>query len=110
MAINNNDPNAPFVSEPERAVLELLDFVPKQQTLEEAKQIMEGLYSLRSKKMHELLKACKKIKIKRLFWQVAEELKLPVVKKIDISDIDFGSTSDYTLQGEKTLVLRNPHG
>jgi len=106
----DNDSNAPFVSEPERAVLELLDFVPKQQTLEEAKQIMEGLYSLRSKKMQELLKACKKIKVKRLFWQVAEELKLPVVKKIDISDIDFGSTSDYTLQGEKTLVLRNPHG
>ena len=106
----DNDPNAPFVSEPERAVLELLDFVPKQQTLEEAKHIMEGLYSLRSKKMQELLKACKKIKVKRLFWKVAEELRLPVLKKINIADIDFGSKSDYTLQGEKTLVLRNPHG
>ncbi|BCA80749.1 type IV toxin-antitoxin system AbiEi family antitoxin domain-containing protein [Desulfuromonas sp. AOP6] len=106
----DNEPNGPFISEPERAVLELLDSVPKQQTLEEGKQIMEGLYSLRSKKMQELLKICKKIKVKRLFWKVAEELKLPVLEKIDISGIDFGSSSDYSLQGEKTLVLRNPHG
>lgn len=102
--------DAPFVSEPERAVLEMLDLVPKQQTLEEARQIMEGLQSLRSKKMQELLTHCKKIKTKRLFWQVAEELRLPVLKKIDATKIDFGSKSAYILQGEKTLVLRNPNG
>lgn len=106
----DNDPNAPFVSEPERAVLELLDLVPKEQTLEEAQQIMEGLQSLRSKKMQGLLKACKKIKVKRLFWKVAEELHLPVLKKIDPTEIDFGSKSVYILQGEKNLVLRNPKG
>lgn len=106
----DNEPNAPYVSEPERAVLELLDLVPKRQTLEEAKLIIEGLQSLRSKKMQMLLKACKKIKVKRLFWQVAEDLQLPVLKKVDKSEIDFGSKSDYTLQGEKNLVLRNPNG
>lgn len=103
-------PDAPFVSEPERAVLEMLDLVPKQQTLEEARQIMEGLQSLRSKKMQELLTHCKKIKTKRLFWQVAEELHLPVLAKIDATEINFGSKSAYILQGEKTLVLRNPNG
>ena len=106
----DNEPNSPFVSEPERAVLELLDLVPKQQTLDEARQLMEGLQSLRSKKMLLLLKACKKIKVKRLFWKVAEELHLPVLKKIDKFEIDFGSKSDYTLPGEKNLVLRNPNG
>lgn len=102
--------DAPFVSEPERAVLELLDLVPKQQTLEEARQIMEGLQSLRSKKMQELLTHCKKIKAKRLFWQLAGELHLPVLAKIDATQIDFGSKSAYILQGEKNLVLRNPNG
>lgn len=101
---------APLVSEPERAVLEMLDLVPKQQTLEEARQIMEGLQSLRSKKMQELLTHCKKIKVKRLFWQIAAELQLPVLKKIDVSEINFGSKSAYILQGEKNLVLRNPNG
>ena len=101
---------APLVSEPERAVLEMLDLVPKQQTFEEARQIMEGLQSLRTKKMQELLTHCKKIKTKRLFWQVAEELHLPVLAKVDAAQIDFGSKSAYILQGEKTLVLRNPNG
>lgn len=102
--------NAPFVSDPERAVLELLDLVPKQQSLEEAKLIMESLQSLRSKKMSELLKACRKIKVKRLFWQFADELKLPVLDKLDPTEIDFGASSVYILQGEKNLVLRTPNG
>lgn len=106
----NQNADAPFVSAPERAVLEMLDLVPKQQTLEEARHIMEGLQSLRSKKMQALLKSCKKIKVKRLFWQVAEELHLPVLEKIDTSTVDFGSKSAYILQGEKNLVLRNPNG
>lgn len=106
----NDRADAPFVSEAERAVLEMLDLVPKKQTLEESKQIMEGLLSLRSNKMRELLKCCKKIKVKRLFWKVAEELHLPVLEKIDASEIDFGSKSVYILSGEKNLVLRNPNG
>lgn len=106
----NNGSDAPFVSEAERAVLEMLDLVPKKQTIEESRQIMEGLLSLRSNKMRELLKCCKKIKVKRLFWKVAEELHLPVLEKIDSSEIDFGSKSVYILSGEKNLVLRNPNG
>lgn len=101
---------APFVSEPERAVLELLDLIPKQQTLEEARLIMESLQTLRSRKVGELLKVCKKVKVKRLFWQVADELNLPVIRKLDPAAIDFGSSSAYILQGEKNLVLRNPNG
>jgi len=107
---HNRESNAPFVSEPERAVLEMLDLVPGKQTIEEARQVMEGLQSLRAKKMEELLRLCKKIKVKRLFWKVANELQLPVLNKIDAAAIDFGAKADYILRGEKTLVLRNPHG
>lgn len=106
----NHEADAPFVSEPERAVLEMLDLVPGKQTLEEARQVMEGLQSLRAKKMEELLRLCNKIKVKRLFWKVANELQLPVLNKIDAAAIDFGAKADYILPGEKTLVLRNPNG
>lgn len=106
----NQDADAPFVSEPERAVLEMLDFVPKKQTIEEARQIMEALHSLRSAKMEVLLKRCKKIKVKRLFWGVAEALGLPVLKNIDLSEVDFGSKSVYVLHDGENLVLRNPNG
>jgi hypothetical protein len=106
----DQESNAPFISEPERATLELLDLVPNHQTLEEARLILESLQALRSKKMSELLKACRKIKVKRLFWKVAEELHLPVLKKLDSSEFDFGSKAAYILQGEKNLVLRNPNG
>lgn len=105
-----HDSHAPFVSEPERAALELLDQVPKRQTLEEARLILEGLQALRSRKMAELLKACRKVKVKRLFWHVAEELALPVLKKLDPVEIDFGAKSAYVLRGENNLVLRNPNG
>ncbi len=106
----NNEVHAPFVSEPERAVLELLDLVPQKQTLEEARQIMDGLQSLRSKKLEEMMSHCKKIKVKRLFWLMADELQLPAIKKLDRAAIDFGAKADYILQGEKILVLRNPNG
>ena len=106
----NDKPHAPYASSPERAVLELLDQVPGQHSLEESRLLMESLLSLRSKKVQRLLEACKKVKVKRLFWQVAQELSLPVLKKLDKSLIDFGSHSDYTLSGAKALVLKNPHG
>ncbi|PNU21668.1 hypothetical protein C2E25_00095 [Geothermobacter hydrogeniphilus] len=106
----DHDPEAPFASEPERAALELLDLIPKRQTLEEAGFILEGLQALRSGKMTDLLKACRKVKVKRLFWHVAEELDLPVLRKVNPAEIDFGSKSAYILQGENNLVLRNPNG
>lgn len=105
----NHEPNNPLVSEPERAILELLDLIPNKQTIEETKQIMEGLQSLRSKKMQILLECCKKIKVKRLFWQIANKLDLPVLKKMDPLKIDFGSKSAYILRGDNNLILRNPN-
>jgi hypothetical protein len=60
--------------------------------------------------MQELLERCKKIKVKRLFWNLAEELHLPVLKKLDLSVVDFGAKADYILPGGKNLVLRNPNG
>ena len=66
-----------LVSEPERAVLELLSDVGKSQGLEEARHLVEGARSLRLDVMDILLAHLKRIKVARLAHAFAEELSLP---------------------------------
>jgi len=107
--LDEADQYSPFVSEPERALLEMLDDVPQKQSLDDAKKIMEPLFSLRPDMLQELLEACTRIKVKRLFFALADELQLPVVQQLDVSRLDFGSSSVYvrTLKGN-SLILQNP--
>lgn len=100
--------SSPLVSDPERAVLEMLDDVPLKQSVEEAKQVMEAMFSLDAGKLQLLLQACAKVKVKRLFWLLAQELGLPVLNQIDPSSIDFGADAPYTIPGEKSMTLKNP--
>jgi len=65
------------VSVPERAVLELLSDVGKTQSLEEARQLVEGLPNLREKTLNELLAHTTRIKVVRLAELLANELNLP---------------------------------
>lgn len=78
----DGDPNKPFVSSPERAVLELLAVVPKRETMGEAELIMEGLFGLRVKEMRIIFTACKKSEIKKLFARKARKLGLPIASNI----------------------------
>lgn len=107
--LDEADPYSPFVSEPERALLEMLDDVPQKQSLDDAKKIMEPLFALRSDLLQELLEACTRIKVKRLFFTLAAELHLPVLQQLNVSRLDFGSASVYvrTLKGN-SLFLQNP--
>jgi hypothetical protein len=98
------------MSTPERAIMEAMDELPDHASFHNLDMVFEGLTTLRPKMLSELLAGCKRIKVKRLFWQIAAELQLPVLKKIDVSEVNFGSKSVYILQGEKNLVLRNPNG
>lgn len=91
----NNDKSSPYVSSPERAILEMLDDVPKKQSLDESKKLMETLANLRPKVMQELLEKCVRIKVKRLFVSLGDELKLTVINNLKLSKIDFGSSSEY---------------
>ena len=70
-------PHGPLVSEPERALLEMLSEVGLQQSLEEARQIMEGTRALRPEVLRKLLQRCLRVKVVRLCTQWAEELNLP---------------------------------
>ncbi len=79
------------ISTPERAIMELLHHVPENQTFDEADKIMEGLFSLRPDLVLTLLKECNSIKVKRLFLYLAEKNSLPVLKHLNINDINLGS-------------------
>jgi hypothetical protein len=70
-------PNGVLVSEPERALLEMLSEVGVRQGVEEARNIMEGARSLRADVLATLLKHCLRVKVRFLCVQWAEELNLP---------------------------------
>jgi hypothetical protein len=72
----NGHPDVP-VSVPERALLELLSDVGKNQSLDEARQLVETLRSLREKTLDELLTHTTRIKVVRLAELLASDLGLP---------------------------------
>ena len=69
-------PEGPAVSVPERALLELLDDVGVNQGLEEARNIMEGVRSVRIDVFGTLLEHCPRVKAVRLCLNLADELNL----------------------------------
>ena len=78
------------ISSPERAILELLHFVPQMETLVSAKLLMEGLTTLRPQLVQELLEKCRSVKVKRLFMFLAEESGHEWVDLLDKTKINFG--------------------
>ena len=62
---------------PERAMLELLSDVGKHQSLDEARQLIEGLRSLRTNVLDELMAHLTRIKVIRLAESLSKELDLP---------------------------------
>ena len=70
-------PLGPAVSVPERALLALLAEVGQGQGLEEARNIMENLRSIRMDVLCALLGHCPRVKVVRLCLNLAEELELP---------------------------------
>ena len=66
-----------LVSVPERALLELLSDVGKTQSLQETRQLVESLRTLREKTLDELLAHVTRIKVVRLAELLARDLDLP---------------------------------
>jgi hypothetical protein len=85
------------ISTPERAILECLYLAPNKVDLVECYEIAEGLLNLRPKLMQDLLESCNSIKVKRLFVYMAEKANLPVMKHLDLQQINFGF-------GDRSLV------
>lgn len=96
------DDNAPLVSSPERALLELLSEVGVRQSLSEARELTEGTHTLRSSVLVELLKKCTSVKTVRLCLTLGRELSLPWAGKLDPKALPTGS--------DKPWVSRSSHG
>lgn len=87
------------VSSIERAILEVLFLVPKQQDFQECYYLMEGLMDMRPKVLQSLLEECKSIKVKRLFLFMADKANLPCLKKLDLCKINLGSGKRVIVPG-----------
>jgi len=89
------------VSTRERAMMELLHFVPEKESLDEARLLMRGLTSLRPVLIQQLLESCNSIKVKRLFLVLAEEAQHGWVEKLDLSKTNLGKGKRVLAKGTK---------
>lgn len=90
-----------ILSSPERAILELLDEIPKRETFHQADMLMEGLPNLGPRRLHQLLAACRSVKVKRLFLWFAERHNHAWLKSLDREGIDLGSGKRMIVRGGK---------
>lgn len=79
------------VSSPERALLELLDEVPGRETFGQADALVEGLANLRPRLLEKLLRRCRSVKVKRLFFFFATRHQHGWLGRVGLGGIDLGS-------------------
>lgn len=100
--------DAPQVSSPERALLELLDEVGVRQSLQEAREIAEGAYTLRSEMLMDLLRRCTRIKTVRLCLALGREFALPWSDKLDVASLPTGSARPWISKTKDGLLILKP--
>lgn len=105
-----NDAGCP-VSSPERAILEFLLDVPSRQLLNEAYQLLEMMMTLRPRLIEKLLSDCSSIKVKRLFFLLADDLNPPWWERVGKEEIDLGAgcrviDKDGSFNSKYNLVVK----
>ena len=103
-----NRDNAPLVSTPERALLEMLDEIGVRQPLQEAREIAEGTYNLRADVLTDLLKRCTSVKTVRLCLTLGRELSLPWAGKLDAEALPKGSRRPWISKSKDGLLVLKP--
>jgi len=88
-----------IVSTPERAFLELLAELPDRESFHHADMIAEGLRTLSPRRLNLLLKDCRSVKVKRLFFWFADRHAPPWLGKIDKNAVDLGSGKRMLVRG-----------
>ncbi|WP_318859337.1 type IV toxin-antitoxin system AbiEi family antitoxin domain-containing protein [Sinorhizobium meliloti] len=78
------------MSSPERAILEMLDEVPKGESFHKVDVAFESLANLRPRLLTKLLALCRSVKTKRLFFVYADKHNHAWRRHIDISAVDLG--------------------
>ena len=100
--------DAPRVSTPERALLEMLSEVGVRQPLQEARELTESTYSLRADVLRELLQHCTSVKTVRLFLLLGRELSLPWAAKLDPAQLPTGSDRSWVSRSADGLLVLKP--
>jgi Transcriptional regulator, AbiEi antitoxin, Type IV TA system/Transcriptional regulator, AbiEi antitoxin N-terminal domain len=89
------------VSTPERALLELLDDLPRHESFHQVDMLVEGLRTLSPRRLQTLLNDCRSIKVKRLFFWFAERHRHTWLKQIDQATINLGTGKRMLVKGGK---------
>ena len=74
----------------ERALFEILKDVPARISFEHAEQLMEGLANLSPRRLDALLHRTRSVKVKRLFFWLAERQGHAWLKRLEVGDYDLG--------------------
>lgn len=101
-------PDGAHVSDPERALLEVLSEVGVRQPLQEAKELTESTYSLRADVLNKLLKQCTSVKTVRLCLQLGRELSMPWMEKLDAETLPKGSARRWVAKSKDGLLVLKP--
>jgi len=87
------------VSTPERALLEAIDGLPKKESFHQIDKLVEGLSTLSPRRMANLLRNCRSVKVKRLFFFFAHRHQHAWLSRLDAQDFDLGSGKRVLVQG-----------
>lgn len=87
------------MSAPERALIELLDELPRNESFHQVDMLVEGLRTLSPKRLQMLLEACRSIKVKRLFFWFADRHRQPWLNQLDRKKIDLGTGKRMLVKG-----------
>ncbi len=89
------------LSSPERAILELLDELPKRESFEQVDKLMGSLPNLSPRRLEKLLADCHNVKVKRLFFFFADRHKHAWLKRLDKEAVDLGTGKRMLVRGGK---------
>ena len=90
-----------ILSAPERALLELLDELPERESFHQVDKLVEGLSNLSPRRLEKLLRDCKSVKVKRLFFFFADRHAHAWLRHIDRKAIDLGKGKRMLVKGGK---------
>ncbi len=89
------------LSAPERAILELLDELPKHESFHQVDQLFGSLATLSPRRATKLLANCRSVKVKRLFLFFANRHDHAWLKSLDRGKIDLGRGNRLLVKGGK---------
>jgi len=88
-----------IVSTPERAILETLNELPANESFHNVDAIFESLANLRPRLLETLLKECRSVKVKRLFFVFADQHDHAWRQYLDPDEFDLGSGPRALVEG-----------